>query len=321
MNETSYILNQNACEHTDQLSQLINTVRHVPAATVLINAAGTILAANHAAEQLFGYDVDTLQHKPLDILIPHDRREIHASLLTEFAQTPTNCPKGTGLPRHGLRQDGKSFEAEISFKPITQGETVIFLATVYDISAFKKTEAELRQINRSLRFLCTVNQLITRTSDPGILLQGVCRAAVEASSYRMAWVGLAEHLQDKKIRPIAFHGFNNGFIEKLNLSWAEHSANQTPVAEAIRKGKTVVCNNMFTSPRTTPCRADAKQRGYQSVAALPLQSRENLTWGVLVLFASEASAFGQKERAILHELSCDLSRSLQESHTYLNASQ
>lgn len=299
--------------HTEQyslLKQLMTTLQYLPTAAVLVDSQGTIVQANHAAEQLFAYPSDSLHNQPLELLIPQDRREIHNKLLSEYAATPTNCPKGTGLPRHGLRQDGSMFEADIAFAPIKDTDSIAFLATIHDISAVRQTEVELRQVNRSLRLLSSVNQLIAQVGEVPNLLQEVCRAAVEVSSYRMAWIGIAEQFDEKKVRPVAFHGFNNGFIENLNISWGTTGNHQNPVGEAIRTGIPVIHNNILTTSLDLPCRADAKQRGYHSVAVLPLEVN-GAVWGALVLFAPESSAFCQKECKVLTELAQDLSVSLQ----------
>lgn len=285
--------------------QLVATLQHIPSAAILVGTNGQILQANHAAELLFGYASGRLDEQPLDLLIPKDRRELHAELLYDYCKHPLTCPKGTGLPRHGLRQDGTVFPVDVALAPVRFGDEVLFLATVFDLSAFKQAELELRQVNRSLRFLSKVNQIVAHADDEQNLLQEVCQAAVEAGNYRMAWVGFAEQHTDKKIRPVAFHGFNNGFIEKLNISWGENGNNMTAVGEAIRSGQPVVRNNIMGDSQMSPCRADAKQRGYQSVIALPLKVQDTV-WGALALFAPENAAFTPQECKVLSELAEDL---------------
>lgn len=280
-------------------------LQHIPSAAILVDSKGILLRANQAAEQLFGYATGCLDNQPLDLLIPKDRRELHAELVYDFGKKPSICPKGTGLPRHGLRQDGSQVPIDIALAPIHWGEEIMFLATIHDISTYKQTELELRQVNRSLRFLSKVNQVVAHAGDEQLLLQEVCQAAVEAGNYRMAWVGVAEQGADKKIRPVAFHGFNNGFIEKLDITWGETGNNMTAVGEAIRSGQPVVRNNIMGDPQMSPCRADAKQRGYQSVIALPLKVHDAI-WGVLALFAPEHTAFTPQECKVLTELAEDL---------------
>jgi PAS domain S-box-containing protein len=292
------------------LEQLMNTLPHLPAATFLVDSTGMILQANHAADQLFGFACGGLNNQPLDLLIPIDRKEIHGKLLHDYAKKPSVCPKGTGLSRHGLRQDGSLFPVDIVFAPVKLAKGVAFLATIYDLSAIKQTELELRQTNRSLRLLSSVNQSIIRIKDEQNLLQEACRIAVEVGSYRMAWVGAAEQYEDKKIKPVAFHGFNNGFIEKLSIHWGSTGNNQTAMGEAIRTGTPTVRTNLFNTPQMAPCQTDAHQRGYQSVLALPLKIRKRV-WGALALFAPETAAFGPQELKILTELADNLSFGLQ----------
>ena len=284
---------------------LLTILHHLPSAALLVNGKGVILRVNQAAEQLFGYGAGCLDNQSLDLLVPKDRRELHAELLYDFYKNPSVCPRGTGLPRHGLRQDGSLVPVDIALAPVHWGEEVLFLATLYDLSLHKQTELELRQVNRSLRFLSKVNRVVAHVRDELTLLQEVCQAAVEAGNYRMAWVGVAEHDGDRKIRPVAFHGFNNGFIEKLNITWGETGNNLTAMGEAIRSGQPIVRNNILGDPQMSPCRADAKQRGYQSVIALPLKVQDTV-WGALALFAPEHAAFTPQECKVLTELAEDL---------------
>jgi len=292
------------------LNQLIGTLHHLPAATILVDNKGVIVQANQAADQLFGFDTGGLNNQPLDLLIPKDRKEIHEKLLHEYAGKPSLPPKGTGLSRHGLRKDGSIFAADIAFSPVQYAESVVFLATIRDTSLIKQTELELRQANRSLRLLSSVNQAIVRIDKEHELLQETCRIAVEVGSYRMAWVGAAGQDEDRKITPVAFHGFNNGFIEKLDISWGSTGNNQTAMGEAIRSGTPIIRNNLFTNPQMAPCQADARQRGYQAVIALPLKIQKKI-WGALALFAPETSAFGTQEYKILTELVEDLAFGIQ----------
>jgi PAS domain S-box-containing protein len=289
---------------------LMNTIRHLPAATILVDSTGIILQANPAADQLFGFANGDLKDKPLDLLIPKDRKEIHKKLLHEYAGSSLTPPKGTGLSRHGLRQDGTLFAADIAFSPVEHTGTVAFLATIRDISLIRQTELELRQANRSLRLLASVNQGIVRIHEEQKLLQETCRIAVEVGSYRMAWVGAAGQDEDKRINPVAFHGFNNGFIEKLDISWGNTGNYQTAMGEAIRSGTPIIRTNLFTNPQMAPCQADARQRGYQAVIALPLKIHKQV-WGALALFAPETSAFGPHEYKILTELAEDLAFGIQ----------
>lgn len=292
------------------LEQLKDTMQHLPAATILVDSAGIILQSNQAADQLFGFAHGGLNNQPLDLLIPIDRKEIHGKLLHDYAKKPSVCPKGTGLSRHGLRQDGSIFPADIAFVSVKLATGVVFIATIHNLSASKQTELELRQTNRSLRLLSSVNQSIIRIHDEQKLLQETCRIAVEVGSYRMAWVGAAVQNDDRKIEPVAFHGFNNGFIEKLAIHWGDTGNNQTAMGEAIRTGAPTVRTNLFTNPQMAPCQTDAQQRGYQAVLALPLKINKRV-WGALALFAPETSAFGPHESKCLIELADNLSFGLE----------
>ncbi len=74
-------------------------------------------------------------------------------------------------------------------------------------------------------------------------------AIVEAGGYRMSWVGYAEDDREKSIRPVAKAGFDDGYLEKLKISWADNELGQGPGGTAIRTGRPFTTRNMQSDSR------------------------------------------------------------------------
>jgi len=173
--------------------------------------------------------------------------------------------------------------------------------------AFKRKHIEeaLRKINRASRLRSTCNQLLIRAKEETELLQGVCTITVAEGGYRMAWAGFAEQDQAKTVRPVARAGYEDGYLDRGSISWADTDLGHSPTGTAIRTTKPIVCKNIMTDPDFEPWRAEAVKRGYASSISLPL-TIENQTIGALNIYDVEPDGFGKDEIDLLMELANDL---------------
>src|SRR5208282_272550 len=104
------------------------------------------------------------------------------------------------------------------------------------------------------------------------LLQEICRVIVKEGGYRFAWVGFANHDEQKTVHPVAHAGYEEGYLEKLNLTWADTERGCGPTGMAIRTDQPAVCRDVVTDPTIAPWRDEAIKRGYTSSVALPLKT-------------------------------------------------
>lgn len=174
-----------------------------------------------------------------------------------------------------------------------------------DITERKRAEQSLRRANRALQTLSGVNQALIKAPDEGSLLGEACRAIVETGGYRLAWVGYVEHDEAKTVRPVAYRGFEEGYLESLGLTWADTERGQGPTGRAIRSGKPALAQDILSDPAFAPWRAEAQARGYASCIALPLLEADAV-FGVLSIYSAEADAFDAGEVRLLQELAGDL---------------
>jgi PAS domain S-box-containing protein len=174
-----------------------------------------------------------------------------------------------------------------------------------DITQRKLAELALQRTNRTLRTLSEGNSSLIRSTDEPQLLKTMCRAAVEKGGYRMAWVGYVEQDEARSIRPIAQAGFEEGYLEKARITWADTERGQGPTGRAVRSCHTQVAQNIASDPNMLPWRDEAAKRGYLSSIALPLLENGK-SFGVLTMYATEADAFDANEIKLLEEMAGDL---------------
>jgi PAS domain S-box-containing protein len=161
-----------------------------------------------------------------------------------------------------------------------------------EIGERKRAEEKLARLNQTLQTLNQCNQALVRATGEYELLRSVCQILVEVGGLRMAWVGYREFNEQKSVRPVAQAGYEDGYLEGVNVTWADTERGRGPAGTAIRRG--AICSNrdILTDPRMAPWRAEALKRHYASSIALPLMSG-NEAFGALSLYAAEPDAFNE----------------------------
>jgi len=174
-----------------------------------------------------------------------------------------------------------------------------------DITERKEAECKLNRANRALTVISKCNQAMVRTTDEGRFLDEVCQLIVDSGGYRLAWVGFAEQDEMKSVCPVAQAGFEDGYLEAVDITWADTERGRGPTGTAIRTGEPTVCKNILTDPKFTPWRDEASKRGYSSSIALPIVYGGRAL-GALNIYASEPDAFDSEEIKLLMDLADDL---------------
>lgn len=189
------------------------------------------------------------------------------------------------------------------------GRPIFVLGISEDVTERKKAEERLRRVNRALMTISEANQISVRAVNEDKLLRDVCDVLVKNAGYRMVWVGYAENDENKSVKPMAWAGYTDGYIEKLNVSWADVERGRGPVGTAIRERRMVVDADFTKDPNFKPWLKDALKRGYASNAVMPLFSDGNV-FGAISIYASEPEFFDSDEIKMLEELAGDLAFSI-----------
>lgn len=181
-----------------------------------------------------------------------------------------------------------------------------FFVAIFDvITERKQAEAELQRLNKALKALSDSSQAVIRAKDETEYLNEVCRLIVEDCGYNMVWIGFAENDEEKSVRPVAHAGFEDGYLETLQITWADTERGQGPTGTAIRTGKVAMCRNMLTDPAFAPWREQAVNRGYASSIVFPLPTDDRVI-GAITIYSKEADPFSEGEMKLLTELADNL---------------
>jgi signal transduction histidine kinase len=132
---------------------------------------------------------------------------------------------------------------------------------------------------------------------------------VDAGGDRLAWIGFAQEDETKSVRPVAQAGFEEGYLEKIDITWASTQRGRGPTGTAIRTGRPAICKNILKDSRFAPWKEEAVRRGYGSSISLPIRMAEKVV-GALNIYAAEPDAFDAGEVHLLEELASDISYGL-----------
>ena len=132
-----------------------------PDGILVVDEEGTIVSANAMAEHLFGWSIEELLGKPVELLVPGRASTVHRGHRARFAASSETRPMGIGLELRALRKDGEEFPVEISLSPWESEQGRRTIATVRDVThqkrlqdfgtgALRASEEERLRISREL---------------------------------------------------------------------------------------------------------------------------------------------------------------------------
>ena len=195
--------------------------------------------------------------------------------------------------------------------PIEEDGAVTKVRGIFqDITDKKIRDLALSRQNRALHLTSSADSLLVRATDEQTLTEEICTLITEIGGYRMAWIGYAEADEQHSVHPVASSGFAEGYLDTLNITWADAERGRGPTGTAIRTGTHCIARNIPGDPAFAPWREAAIRQGYQSSIALPLEA-EGTVIGALNIYSTEPDAFDEEEVRLLLQLAHDLSFGIQ----------
>jgi PAS domain S-box-containing protein len=118
-------------------------VVNAPVAMVMVGADGVIRLVNDQTQRLFGYDSAELIGRPIEMLVPHQLRDTHATYRRDYLAAPVIRSMGAGQELYGQRRDGTQFPVEIGLAPLETEEGMLVSAVIHDITERKQVQQAL----------------------------------------------------------------------------------------------------------------------------------------------------------------------------------
>ncbi len=165
----------------------------------------------------------------------------------------------------------------------------------------EKLEGRLAKCNSQFAFINQISQTIVQVKDEETLFRNVCRIAVEAGKFKMAWIGMFDSLQ-KKITLLDYNGIPDCDLELFAAPTYQANGPQDVV---LRSGRYYLCNDMSHDFKLESWIPFVERNGIGSFMVLPIKKSGN-TIGSFNLYATEAHFFDDEEIALLKEVTEDI---------------
>ena len=283
----------------------------VPVGLHRTTPGGQILDANPALVEMLRYpDRDSLlEVNAADLYVnAEDRRRWQALMEREGVVRDFEAQ----LRRH----DGTIIWGQDSARAVQDGEGRVLYCegAVEDTTERKRAEEALRQRADDLAALYETSQVFLGHLDTEVIIESICRLAVDRFGLKMAWVGLVVE-GSFDVRPAFAYGFEEGYLDSIRVTWDDSPTGRGPTGTAIRTGQATVMNHIESDPTYAPWCEVAKARGYRSSAALPLCHGEQVL-GALNVYSAEPAYFTDERVQMLQSFANQAAVAIQNARLF-----
>tara|TARA_R110000751_G_scaffold2470_4_gene13382 strand:+ start:211203 stop:212339 length:1137 start_codon:yes stop_codon:yes gene_type:complete len=200
---------------------------------LIVDENQIIIAVNSSTEEMFGYEKDELNNKPLETLIPKTYHKGHGQHFNNYYKHSEKRTMGKGRSLFAARKDGSTFPVEVGLNPFTVSEKKYVMALAIDITERKNYTDKLektviertKQLTEALATEKELNDLKTKflslvSHEFKTPLTGILTSSMLLSKYKLAE---QQDKRDKHINTInsKVHYLNNILNDFLSVEKLE----------------------------------------------------------------------------------------------------
>jgi PAS domain S-box-containing protein len=268
-----------------------NAFEHAAIGMALVSPDGRFLRVNRALCGLTGYsEGEMLAMTFQDITHPEDL-ETDLAYVRRLLAGEIHTYQ---MEKRYFHNDGHVLRILLNVSLVldAEGKPAHFISQIQDITERKRAEERIQKGFRLETALRRIDEKILKGANFREALGIACDAIVEMG-YRMCWIG--EAMPDHTVLPIAYRGFDSGYLENFDFRWDDTPEGKGPTGISIHTGQPCVIQNIGENALYAPWRDSALQHGYLSSASFPLKSGEGKAVGVLHAYSNRAGAFNNEE--------------------------
>jgi two-component system sensor kinase FixL len=112
---------------------------------ITIDNRGLIETLNPAALSLFGYQLEEVVGRNINMLMPEPDKSAHDEYLNRYERTGNKKIIGKGREVLGLRKDGTTFPFRLAVSEVQYEDRKIYTGFIHDLSKEKEAEEQLKQ--------------------------------------------------------------------------------------------------------------------------------------------------------------------------------
>jgi len=207
------------------------------------------------------------------------------------------------------RNEGKSIEKYFAAVPIRAKDGYTRYFDLYDTTIRLKGKltgstifidvSEKELLKDFYNILHGISKLIYISKKKEDLFSSVCEYLSSKDKIKFTWIG---EIRDDKIVSVAKAGYEEGFLEKINLS----NNFLTQNINKLKKGEIIFLSNTTIGLEECDCKIEMVKRRYMSAICIPLSENNEYKY-ILTLFLTEPYDFNDYLIKVLEAIQYDLS--------------
>lgn len=205
-------------------------------------------------------------------------------------------------------KDGNVLDFLVNASLIEYNGKLSILTINHEITEIKKTEYEIKRLNRVYALLSNTNEAIVRTHDRQKLLNEICQIAVKEGKFKLAWIGMLNDSNTIEVTSSAQIFESKPGEKEINVSNIMQC--QCLSESVMKSGNYIFVNDLENDKRVFSCKGDVLSMGCKSSASFPVKIFGKV-YGTFNLFSDEIDFFHKEEIKLLDEMSMDISFALE----------
>jgi HTH-type transcriptional regulator, bacterioopsin transcriptional activator and related proteins len=268
-----------------------------------LDAQGRITFVNEPLVERVGYEEEELLGQHVSIGIDE---EVIARAESKIAGLLGDKPVGTTTLEYELvTKDGERIPVENQISLLTDEEGMIrgSAGVVWEMSERIERERKLIRQREQLTAVNNLNAVVHDITDAAIeqstreeIETIVCEQLAAMDSYQFAWIGDADNYT--KTVNLRTEAGVEGYLDDITISVdPADERNNGPIGRAILQREVQTAQDVLGDASYQPWCDSAREYGFRSSAAIPIEYEESL-YGVLNVYSARANAFttGELER-------------------------
>ncbi len=296
-------------------SLLAAVLESAPDCVIVIDAQGTVVELNSAAERTFGYPrKKMLGREVAELVVPPMLRERHRQAVRRLGEGESASILGRRFEFTGMRSDGSEFPVELTVTRVSQ-EPMLFAGFVRDAT-------EQRKVTEGKDLLAAAGAAFDTSLDPQQTMRTIARMAIPQLA-ELCVVDLirADGLLGDSVAAAADERLARR-LEELRAREPLFPSGDHPVARALRSREPVVVHDRSTSEalervaQSPEYRRLIERAGYRSAVVIRLAARGRLL-GALSFLSTTSDGGPDAERlSLMQDLAARAAMALDNANLY-----